>query len=264
MDRIIVCIKQVPDFSRVAQVRVDPRTGAIRRGEMPNVLNPFDKYAIEEALRIREAHGGEITVVTMGPPQARVALQDALIMGADGAVLLSDPAFAGADTLATSCVVAQAIRKLAPFDLVLCGRESLDSGTGHMAPSLAEWLSLPQVTFARKLEIQQGRLRAWRTIEDGYQEMECPLPAVVSVTKEINSPRPLRLRGVASAAGKKIAIWGLADLGMDRDLVGLTGSPTQVPRVFAPERRAAAELMDGSVPEAVDGLLARLRGLGVV
>lgn len=264
LSQIIVCVKQVPDFSRVDRVPLDPRTGAIVRAGVPAFLNPFDRHAVEEALRLREAHGGIVTAVTMGPPQARTALQDTLIMGADRAVLLSDAAFAGADTLATSYVLAQAIRRLGPFDLVICGRETLDSGTGHVAPSLAEWLDLPQITYVRKLEIRGGLLWAQRTVEDGYQEIQGPVPMVISVTKETNEPRPLRLRAVAAAAEKEIAVWGLADLGLERELVGLAGSPTQVPRVFPPEPRPGAEIIDGSPPAAVDALIARLRELKAI
>ena len=264
MEQIIVCVKQVPDFSRVSQVPVDPRTGAIVRTGVPGILNPFDRHAVEEALRLREAHGGMVTAITMGPPEARTALQDTLIMGADRAVLLGDPAFAGADTLATSYVLAQAIHRLGPFELIICGRETLDSGTGHMAPSLAEWLDLPQITCVRSLEIRPGLLRARRTVEDGYQEIEGPLPMVISVSKEINEPRPLRLRAVAGAAVREIIVWGLADLGLDRKLVGLAGSATQVPHVFPPKPRAGAEMLDGAAPQAVENLVSRLRDLKVI
>ena len=264
LSQIIVCVKQVPDFSRVEQVPLDPKTGTILRAGVPAILNPFDKHAVEEALRLREAQGGLVTAVTMGPPQARVALQDTLIMGADRAVLLTDASFGGADTFATSYVIAQAIRRLAPFDLMICGRETLDSGTGHMAPSLAEWLDLPQVTCVSGLRIRERRLRARRTVEDGYQEIETSLPAVISVTKEINSPRPMRLRDVAGAARKDITVWGLADLGLDRETVGLAGSPTQVPRVYPPEPRKGAEIMDGTITQAVESLVSRLRELKAI
>ncbi|MDO8691082.1 MAG: electron transfer flavoprotein subunit beta/FixA family protein, partial [Dehalococcoidia bacterium] len=245
MEHIVVCIKQVPDFSRVREVPINPKTGAIMRAGIPSVLNPFDKHAIEEALRLREALGGRVTAITMGPPQAGAVLEDALIMGADRAVLLCDPAFAGADTLATSCALAGAIRKLQPVDLVVCGQETADSGTGHIAPSLAEWLGLPQITLVRKIEIRDRLVQAERAIEGGYQKIEGGLPLVISVARGINQPRPLRLRDIAAAAAKEITVWNLSDLGLEREAVGAPGSPTQVPRVFPPAPRQQAEILTG-------------------
>ncbi len=264
MDHIVVCIKQIPDFSKVREVPINPKTGAIMRTGIPSVLNPFDKPAIEEALRLRDTHGGLVTVITMGPPQAGAVLEDALIMGADRAVLLCDPAFAGADTLATSCALAGAITKLQPIDLVVCGQETADSGTGHIAPSLAEWLDLPQITLVRKIEIRDSLVLAERAIEGGYQKIEGRLPLVISVAREINQPRPLRLRDIAMAAAKEITVWNLAYLGLDRDSVGAPGSPTQVPRVFPPAPRQQAEIFAGPPSAAVEALVARLRELRAI
>lgn len=264
MDQVIVCVKQVPDPSKMSQVPIDPKTGTILRAGIPSILNPIDKHAVEEALRLREVHGGVVTVISMGPPQARTALEDTLIMGADRAFLLSDPAFAGSDTLATSYALAQAIQRLGTYNLVICGMETSDSGTGHIAASLAEWLDLPQVTCVRKLEIKESRLYAERVVEDGYQEWEATLPAVLSVTKDINTPRAMRLRSVAGAAAKGITTWGVSNLDLDTKLVGLAGSPTQVPRVFRPEPRKQADIIEGPAPQAVDALVARLRELRAI
>jgi electron transfer flavoprotein beta subunit len=264
MRQIIVCIKQVPDFSRLPEVPIDSKTGTLIRQGMPSIINPFDRHALEEALRLRQAYGGRVMVISMGPPQAREALQDALIMGADGAVLLTDPAFAGGDTLATAYVLAAAIRKLGPFDLVLCGRETIDSGTGHIAPSLAECLDLPQITYVRRMEVQDGRVLAERTVEDGYQVIEAALPLVISVTKEINVPRPLALRGVGEALKKELAVWGCQELGISPERVGLAGSPTQVPRILPPQPRQGTELLEGSPEEVAEALVARLRELKAV
>jgi len=264
MEQIIVCIKQVPDFSKVPDVPIDPKKGTIRREGIPSILNPPDKNALEEALRLRDSGGGIVTCITMGPPQARAVLQDALVMGADRAVLVSGPALAGADTLSTSYVLAAAIRRLSPFDLVICGRETADSGTGHIAPSLAEWLDLPQITCVRKIEIHGRLLWAQRTIEDGYQEIEGPLPMVLSVTREINQPRPLRLRGVAEAMKKVITTYSPAGLGLEPKNLGLAGSPTQVPRLFPPRPRQEAQVFSGSAAEAVEALVARLRELRAI
>ena len=201
---ILVCIKQVPDPERFDRITLDPATGAINRAGIPPVTNPVDRHAVEEALRIREALGGSVTVLTMGPPQARTCLEDALAMGADRGVLLCDTVFAGADTLATAAVLAAGIRSAGDFDLVLCGNESVDGATGQVPSQLAEALGWPRVTHARKIGFADGGRVALveREIEGGFLRVEARLPAVIAVVKRINRFRLPTIFGILEA-GKK-------------------------------------------------------------
>jgi len=193
---IVVCIKQVPETT---EVRVDPETKALIRDGVKSVINPFDENAIEAALQLREAHGGTVTALTMGPPQAEESLRQALAMGADEAVLLTDPASRGSDTLATSYTLAQMVRKLGDFDLILCGKQAIDGDTGQVGPGLAERLGIPQITFAIELEVSGDKLSARRVLDDFFELVEVKLPAVVTVVKQINEPRHPSMRNVLKA-----------------------------------------------------------------
>src|SRR3989339_818867 len=198
---IIVCIKQVPDTT---EVRINPETNTLIREGVPSIVNPFDENAVEAALQLKEKHGGKVTVITMGPPQAAEALKACVAMGADEVCLVSDRAFAGSDTWATSYTLAQAIKTLGHFDLILCGKQAIDGDTAQVGPGIAEWLDIPQVTFVVKVEFENGRLKLERLLEEVNEVVECPSPAVVTVVKQINEPRLPSLKGMMRAKRAEI------------------------------------------------------------
>ena len=256
---IVVCIKQVPDTEEMPHIRVNPETNTLVRESVKGIINPFDENAIEEALRLREVKGGWVTVVSMGPPQAKEALRKALAMGADQAILISDSSFAGSDTLATSYTLAMGIRKIGKFDLLLLGKQAIDGDTAQVGPGLAEWLSIPQITYARKIEVNGNQIRAERTLEDAFEMVEVTLPCLATVTKEINIPRYPSLKGLLSAKRKEILVWGADDLSLDRKRIGLEGSPTQVIKIFTPQPPPKGEILTGEIPEVADRLIEKLR-----
>jgi electron transfer flavoprotein beta subunit len=255
---IVVCIKQVPETT---EVRVDPKTNALIREGVKSIVNPFDENAIEAGLQLKEAHGGKVTALTMGPPQAEEALRHALAMGADEAVLLTDAAFRGGDTLATSYTLAAAVRRVAEVDLIICGKQAIDGDTGQVGPGLAERLRLPQVTFAISLEVSDGRLRARRVLDDFFEVIEVKLPAVVTVVKQINEPRFPSMRNVLKAKRATITRWDAADLQADASQTGFDGSPTQVIRVWPPEKRAGGQMLAGEAEEVAARLAGIIKGM---
>lgn len=230
---IVVCVKQVPDTT---EVKIDPTTNTLIRQGVPSIVNPFDKNAVEAALKLKEAHGGKVTVISMGPPQSREALKECLAMGADAAVLVSDRAFGGADTLATSYTLAAAVRKLGGVDLILCGKQAIDGDTAQVGPEMAEHLGLPQVTCVAGISLQDGVARVEREHEDGYEIIEVRLPAVLTVIKA-NEPRLPNIKGTMRASRAEIPVWTAGDLAVDGARIGLKGSPTQVRRIFTPKQR---------------------------
>ncbi len=258
---IVVCLKQVPGTT---EVKIDPQTNTLVRQGIENIINPFDTYALEEGVRLKEKHGGRVTVMTMGPPQAEAALREAVSLGADEVILLSDRAFAGADTWATAYTLAAAVKKLGETDLIICGRQTIDGDTGQVGPELAEMLAMPFIAYVGEIEeIKDGSLRVRRLIEEGHEVIAANLPAVITVSKEINVPRLPSLRGIMKSKSAPITTWGLADLGIGEDKVGLAGSSTQVIKVFFPSRETTAEMLEGDVPQQVDGLVARLKKAGL-
>jgi len=264
--RILVCIKQVPDPEQFDRITLDPITGAINRAGISPVTNPIDRHALEEALRIREALGGSVTVLTMGPPQARKCLEDALAMGADRGVLLCDMAFAGADTLATAAVLAAGIRSAGDFDLVLCGNESVDGATGQVPGQLAEAMGWPRVTHARKIGFAAGGKAALveREIEGGFLRVEVRLPAVIAVVKRINLYRLPTIFGILEAGKKEIVEVGCAACecaGVRAEAMGLGGSPTRVAGIFQSHRKRHVEMIGGEPKEAARNLVRKLREL---
>jgi electron transfer flavoprotein beta subunit len=253
---VVVLIKQVPDTT---DVRIDRETNTLIREGVPSIINPFDVYAIEEALRIREGAGeGKVTVMSMGPPQVEAALREAIALGADEAVLLSDRAFAGSDTWSTSYTLAAGIRKLGDCDIILCGKQAIDGDTAQVGPGVAQFLDIPQVTYARKLTIDGKSATVERMLEDGYDVVKTPLPVVVTVVKEINEPRLPSLKGKMKAKRAEITVWSSDDLDVDPAELGLDGSPTRVVRVFAPEAREGGVIFEGEVDETVDSLVKEL------
>ncbi len=254
---IIVCIKQVPDTT---DVRIDPATNTLVREGVPSIINPFDLYAIEEALRLREKLGGRVTILSMGPPQVEAALKEAISMGADEAVLLSDRAFAGADTWATSYTLSLGIRKLGGGGLVLCGKQAIDGDTAQVGPGVAEFLDVPQVTCVKRIEaIDEASATVWRMTEEGYEVVRTSLPAVLTVVKEINEPRLPSLKGKMRAKSYQPTVWKAADLGADEKSIGLNGSPTNVVRIFTPPVKCGGVVLTGDVGEAVEAVVNGLK-----
>ena len=259
---IIVCIKQVPE---TVEVEIDPETGRLMREKYPGILNPFDEHAVEEALRLRERYGGYVKVLTMGPPMAEKALRDAIAMGCDEAWLATDRAFAGADTLATSYTLSLCIRKMMPYDLIICGLKTTDGDTGQVGPELAEHLGIPHICYVSQiLEISEGRIRVRRRLDDGVETLEAPLPALITVTKEINQPRLPTLKGKLRAKRAEIKTLTASDLGGDPSLYGLEGSPTRVVKVFHPEPPRGGEIIQGEPDELAERILRKLEEVGVI
>jgi len=255
---IVVCIKQVPD---TAEVRINPDTGTLIREGVPSIINPFDMHAIEAGLRIKDRVEGSVTVLTMGPPQAETALRDAISMGADDAVLLSDRAFAGSDTWATSFTLSRAIQKIGA-DIIICGKQAVDGDTAQVGPETAEFLDIPHVSYVRKIvEITDTFIEVQRLMDDGYDVVRSSLPVLLTVVKELNEPRLPSLKGKMAAKKAVIKIWGKTDIMAEENDLGLKGSPTQVKNIFTPEARSGRRLLEGSPEEQVDALLQELRGI---
>jgi electron transfer flavoprotein beta subunit len=256
--KLIVLIKQVPDTT---DIKIDPKTGTLIREGVKSVINPDDMHALEAALCLKEEHGGTVTAVSMGPDQAITALSEALGMGVDEAVLLSDRAFAGADTWATSTVLGRCIELLSPFDLVLCGRQAIDGDTAQIGPQVAEYLKIPQITYVQKIALTEKGVIAERRVEEGYERVECSRPCLLTVIREINQPRYPTMRGLIQACSDRadIKIWNAADLRLTVDQIGLKGSLTRVIRTFSPKHERKGEVLQGSSVQKVGILVERLR-----
>ena len=262
---IVVCIKQVPDTRYLNKVTINPETNTMKREDIPSIINPFDSNAIEEGLRIREKFGGKVTVLTMGPPQAEKALREAIAMGADEAILLSDIKLAGSDTLATSLALAKAIEKIGDFDLLLFGKQAIDGDTAQVGPEVSEILGIPLIAYARKIEILDEKVKVEESLEEGYKIIEANLPCVITVTKEINEPRFASMRGILKAKKTEILHWNLDNLGLKEEEVGLDGSPTQVVRVFSPPKREKGEIIEGkTIEEKVNKLVEKLKSHRII
>ena len=250
---IIVCIKQVPETT---EVRINPETNTLMREGVKSIINPFDMYAIEEAVRLKERFGGKITVVTMGPPQADSALREAISMGADDGYLVCDRAFAGSDTWATSYTLAGAIKKLGSFDLIICGKQASDGDTAQVGPGISTHLNIPQVTYVKKIEEATDKsMRVERMLEEGYEIIQTPLPALLTVVKEINEPRIPSLKGLMRAKSAKITMLTQKELDLDPQQIGLCGSPTQVLKIFTPAPRAGGQILVGEIPDIAKQLV---------
>ncbi len=260
---IIVCIKQVPDTT---EVRIDPETNTLIREGVDSIINPFDTYAIEEAVRIKEKLGeGKVTVLSMGPPQVESALREAVSVGAEEAILLSDRAFAGADTWATSLTLATALKAM-DFDLVICGKQAIDGDTAQVGPGIAAHLDLPQVCYVSKVrEIGKEKAVLERMLDNGHEVVEVELPAVITVVKEINEPRLPSLKGKMKAKKAQIKVMGIGDIGADPEKIGLSGSPTAVEKIFSPPRRSGGEMIEGeTATEQARSLVSKLKDMQVV
>jgi len=254
---IIVCIKQVPETT---EVKINPETNTLIREGVKSIINPFDMYAIEEGLRFKEKLGAKVTVISMGPPQAEAALREAISMGVDEGVLICDRAFAGSDTWATSYTLCAAIKKIGAFDLILCGKQASDGDTAQVGPGVSTHLDIPQVTYVKKIEeVKDKTMRVERMMEEGYEIIETPLPALLTVVKEINEPRLPSLKGMIRAKSAKITIWSQKELNLDPQQIGLCGSPTQVIKIFTPPARTGGQILRGEVPEVAAQLVELLR-----
>jgi electron transfer flavoprotein beta subunit len=253
---IVVCIKQVPD---TADIRINPETNTLMREGVPSIINPFDLNALEAAIQIREQTGGKVTVLSMGPPQAEVALREALSMGADEAVLLSDRAFAGSDTWATSYTLARAIDKIGA-DIILCGKQAIDGDTAQVGPETAEFMGIPHIAYVRKIEeVADDSIKVQRLMDEGYDVVESSIPVLLTVVKELNQPRMPSLKGKIAAKKAEIKKLGMADIEADEKNLGLKGSPTQVKNIFAPEIKAERKMIEGTPEEQVDNLIEELK-----
>ncbi|MBS1232479.1 MAG: electron transfer flavoprotein subunit beta, partial [Nitrospirae bacterium] len=243
---IVVCIKQVPD---TAEVKINPETGTLIREGVPSIINPFDMHALEAGLQIKERVNGRVIVLTMGPPQAETALRDAISMGADEGILLSDRAFAGSDTWATSFTLSKAIQKIGA-DIIICGKQAIDGDTAQVGPETAEFLNIPHISYVRKLEeITDTSIRVQRLMDDGYDVIESTLPVLLTVVKELNEPRLPSLKGKMAAKKAEIKKWSRADIMADENDLGLKGSPTQVKNIFSPEARSGRKILEGTPKE---------------
>jgi len=252
---IIVCIKQVPDTT---EVKIDPVKGTLIRNGVPSIINPDDMNALEEALRIKDNHGAKVTVITMGPPQAENALREALAMGADEAVLITDRAFAGADTLATSRVLAAAVKKF-EYDIVFAGRQAIDGDTAQVGPEMAEHLGIPQITYVQKVEVENDGLKVEKALEKGYMVMKTDTPVLLTAIKELNEPRYMSANLIFEAFNKEIQIWDAGKLSLSSDLLGLKGSPTQVRKSVTKELKGKGEVIDMSPKESAEYAVNKLK-----
>jgi electron transfer flavoprotein beta subunit len=256
--KIAVCIKQVPETT---EVRINPTTNTLVREGVSSITNPFDEFAIEEGLLTREKCGGEVHVITMGPPQAMEALKDALARGSDKAYLVSDPAFAGADTLATAYTLSKMIEKIGEVDLVICGKQAIDGDTAQVGPGIATRLGIPQLTYVskvREIDAAKKRIVVERMLENGREVVESSLPVVITVVKDINEPRLPSLLGIKKAAKAQIPTLTAKDIGADENKTGLKGSPTWVSKIFSPESRGGGEVLKGELSEVVPLLVEKM------
>ncbi len=266
---IVVLIKQVPDTN---DVRIDPKTGTLIREGVPSIINPDDKHALEVALTLRETYPGtRVSVLSMGPPQAIEALREARAMGADDCILLSDRAFAGSDTAATSYTLAMGIRKAGKqfgnYDLIICGRQAIDGDTAQIGPQVAEILDIPQATYVKKLEvdIQGGVARVERSLENGFEELEIKLPALLTVIGDLNEPRYPSMWGISKAFREtEYPVWTADDIDAVPEKIGLDGSPTQVWKSFAPEPKGEGLMFEGTPDEQVAALVEKLTDDNVI
>jgi electron transfer flavoprotein beta subunit len=252
----IICIKQVPD---TAEIKINPETNTLMREGVPSIINPFDLHALEAGLQIRDKLGGKVTVLTMGPPQAESSLREAISIGADDAVLLTDRAFAGSDTWATSYTLAQAIKKIGA-DIIFCGKQAIDGDTAQVGPETAEFLNIPHIAYVKKIEeVKNDYIRVQRLMDEGYDIVESSIPVLLTVVKELNEPRMPSLKGKMAAKKTEIKKMSAAEIGAEPNNLGLKGSPTQVKNIFAPQAKSEKMMLEGTPEEQVTALIQQMR-----
>lgn len=260
--KIIVCVKQVPN---VTEVKWDPETGSLIRKGVPSIINPDDRHAIEAGLQMKEKYGGTVTVMSMGPSQVEEALREALAMGVDEAVQLTDKVFAGSDTWATSQTLGLAIRKIGDYDVVLCGKEAMDGMTAQVGPQIAEYLGIVQLTYAVEAEMHEGKIRVKQALGNLHRLLEAELPVLITVERAMNEPRVAPMDSVIDAYSKEIALWKANDLEGDGDEFGLSGSPTRLRKVFTPKRiKSDVEILDGSTEDIARQFVEKLIELHII
>ena len=268
--KIVVCIKQVPGTT---EIRINPETNTLVRQDIENIINPFDTYAVEEAVSLKERLDAdenfeekvEVVAISMGPPQAEEVLKEAISVGVDRAILLSDRAFAGADTWATAVTISMALEKIGDVRLVIFGKQTLDGDTGQVGPELAHKINIPFIGYVSAVEeIGKNKLKVKRLAEKNFEIFEVRLPAAISVVKDINNPRVPSLRGKMRAKKDEIPVWTSKELGADTEEVGLAGSYTQVVKIFTPKVIHNVEMIDGTPEEMVEGLFNNLKELNLV
>jgi electron transfer flavoprotein beta subunit len=261
--KIIVCIKQVPDPEHA---KMDEKSGTVVREGVELMVNPFDLYAIEEGLRLKEKMGGEVIAISMGPPQAEAALREVIGMGVDRGILLTSRDFAGADTWATSYTLAKACEKIKDYDLIICGKQAIDGDTAQVGPGVAAQLGIPQITFVRKIdEISEKNIKAERLVEGGYEVIFSPLPLLITVVKEINEPRLPTLKGRLNAKKAEIAHWGPEDIQAEKDKIGLNGSPTVVDEIFTPDLSKEGKIFNiDQIEEAAEEIIKKQKEMGLI
>ena len=266
MLNIVVCVKAVPDPKEACNIKIDPATKTLMRCDVPLVLNPLDKNAMEAALQLKAQSDAHISVLSMGPPEAGNIVKECLALGADQGFLLSDRAFGGADAFATAYTLAKGIEKIGSFDVIFCGMASSDGATEWVGPEIATFLNLPVVTLVK--EIVDCDSTSWKvkaSVENGYRLMQVELPAVFTVTRELNTPRTLSFSGIIKARKKEIEQWGIDELGVAHESVGLKGSPTIVSELSAQEEnKRQAEMIAGTRDEKADMLVQKLVDAGVL
>ena len=255
--KIIVCVKQVPDTN---EVKIDPVKGTLIREGVPSILNPDDANALEEALKIKDTYEDVVVdVVSMGPPQATYMLRECLAMGADNAYLLSDRAFGGADTCATSTTIAAGINKIGDYDIIFAGRQAIDGDTAQVGPQVAQRLNIPVVTYVQGFKLENGKVIVQRMMEDGYEEIEVSTPCLLTAVNELNVPRFMSVNGIVNAYEKEITIWNHSDVNLDPNDCGLNASPTQVFRSFTPPAKGKGEMVNGTEAEAAQYLVNKFK-----
>lgn len=246
---IVVLLKQVPDTT---EIKINYETGTLIRDGVKSIMNPDDRAGLEEALAIKDQNGAKVTVLTMGPPQADIMLREAMAMGADEAILISDARFAGADTWATSSTVAGALEKL-EYDLIIAGRQAIDGDTAQVGPQTAEKLNIPHVTYVEKVEeITDEYIKVHRQFEEGHQVVKVQLPCLITALGEMNKPRYMSTGGIVDAYDKEVTNWTLDDIVVDMANIGLKGSPTKVRKTFTKEAAAKADIFEGTAAEAAE------------
>lgn len=255
--KIVVCVKQVPDTN---EVKIDPVKGTLIREGVPSILNPDDANALEAALKLKDENPGTtVSVISMGPPQAGYMLRECLAMGADDAYLLSDRAFGGADTCATSTTIAAGINKLGGADIIFAGRQAIDGDTAQVGPQVAQRLGLPVVTYVQDVKVEGDKVIVHRQMEDGYEVIEVQTPCLLTAVKELNTPRYMSIYGITEAYEKEITVWNHKDVELDPADCGLTASPTQVFRSFTPPAKGRGVMLTGSVAEMSKKLIDSLK-----
>jgi len=253
---IVVCIKQVPDTT---EVKLDPKTNTLIRDGVPSIINPDDKAGLEAALRIKDENGAHVTVITMGPPQADLALREALAMGADEAILLTDRAFGGADTWATSTTLAAALKKLS-YDLIITGRQAIDGDTAQVGPQIAEHLNLPNISYAEEIKVDGEYIIIKRQYEDRYHELKAKLPILITALAELNDPRYMSPKGIFDAyREKQVTVWTLKDIEVDLDNIGLKGSPTKVKKSFTKGAKQAGKIFNLGAQESAELIVEKMK-----